>query len=219
MSKNFYKNPIFINIGILVVTAIILVGFVWLVYSKDQPKIIPPETRGKIREGVKEEVVKPVKSVFPRIGEGLSNAEYKPLTTPGQATNNNPVLNNETADWQTYKSPNSFDINYPPEMSATSEGNTTNIYYQSDSMRGLTIYTYSYQGSIENWWQTSGINDPAKFLKVDSIKLGQVAYNHYKELSGMQENHYVGYLKGKIFDVVILGISDDFAKKIIATIY
>lgn len=128
MSKDFYKNPIFIKVGILVVTAIILFSLIWLIYSKDQPKIVPPETRGKIREGVKEEIVKPIKSVFPGVGESLSNAEYKPSTTPGTATNNNPVLNNETADWQTYQNEEiGYSLKYPENWAKRETNNNNGV--------------------------------------------------------------------------------------------
>lgn len=205
MSKDFYKNPIFIKVGILVVTAIILFSLVWLIYSKDQPKIVPPETRGKIREGIKEEIVKPVKSVFPGVGESLSYAEYKPSTTTNKITSDDSVSNSETSDWQTYRNTEiGFSLKYPETYTLENINNVISITPKEDSEIGVWIYGYKTNESLDSWWRKEKQKYGANFTESKNTING-INILTAEITEGLIEKHYILSLNGNIIDILLIG--------------
>lgn len=143
--KNIILSRKFLLWAIFLVTLLIIFGLIWLIYHKDQPKIIPPETRGKIREGVKEEVVKPVQSVLPGVGNAISNAVYN--ASPHANSSNAPSSNLKTYKNEQY----GFEFSYPDRyMSETSEVGT--IIATGEAIEEIKAAQIKYQDTDFPFW-------------------------------------------------------------------
>jgi hypothetical protein len=114
----------FLYWSIFIVTVFLFVGFFWLIYHKDQPKVIPPETRGEIREGIKEEIVKPVQSVWPKGGQVLADAAFGGSTGTAITNSVSSSAVSDASAWKTYRDENlGIEFKYPEVWSLT---NVTN---------------------------------------------------------------------------------------------
>lgn len=140
--KDVFKSQRAVKITILVVTLMIVFGLVKLIYFFDQPKFIPEETRGKVREGVNEEVVKPLEKVIPPLAKAISNAAYKSPASGGQTGSSGTSGSSGTTDtsnWQTYKNDKyGYEIKYPED------------YFFTETSAGTLIASNEYRG-----WQAT----------------------------------------------------------------
>jgi hypothetical protein len=79
--KNFFSRPKVLIWGVIFISLLIIALLCWSIYTKDEPKIIPEETREDVRAGMKEAVAEPLKSVSLELGEAIENAAYVSYVT------------------------------------------------------------------------------------------------------------------------------------------
>lgn len=239
--REFFKNKRNLKIMILVTSFIILTLIIWLLYSiyaNDKPNFIPKETRGDIREGIKDTIAKPIEYIAPSLGKTILNAAHKEETEETVSNQDNPnVASDEMANWQTYKSDEyGFEVSYP-------EG-----YFIRESSNGISIidngnkdfqgeYPYigisSYGGnglSVNNWINANAqifIGDQSPSLvegfdKRTSVNLGKHNVVFF-DWSGMgMTRAYTFNRDNKIIVVTVLTADDarliDIAEKMIINI-
>lgn len=111
--KTFFSNRRNLTILISVVSFLIvavLIVLIWMIYTKDEPKVIPEDVKGKIRKGI-EDTGNAVKVVSPTVGQSIVDASFdnqpaQSSSTPGS------VSISDTSDWQTYLG-SGFKFNFP----------------------------------------------------------------------------------------------------------
>lgn len=74
--KELFSNKKFLIFSIITTTILIVVTFLALIYVKDKPAFLPEETRGEIREIIKNDVGTPIEKVVPVVGKRIIEAAY-----------------------------------------------------------------------------------------------------------------------------------------------
>lgn len=106
-----------ISVSVLIIASVI--SLIISVYTKDEPKIIPQETRGAVREGVRGGVAEPVAKIAPQIGQAIINAAYKDSPSGSDLKPTGPAGSNgapavDTSNWSVYRDEKlGFEIRYP----------------------------------------------------------------------------------------------------------
>lgn len=204
---------------IVFVSIVIILGVIWLlrdIYTEDKPNFLPKETRGEIREGIKENIAQPIAHVLPAVGDSMINAAYQETIPASDITVADP-----TVGWKTYKNDElGFEIKYPTNNIVVERSGGINIFDQKyekfqSEFSLITIDTYSMSGDINiNQWieknsgkiigeqlpeEVEGFTDRKQFkigthdgLYIDWVSMGRV-------------RDYVFTNKNKIVVVEIIG--------------
>lgn len=158
------KNKRLLVISIVAVSVLIIAGtgyFFYLIYHKDEPKFVPGDTRGEVREGIKENIAEPLADVWPAVGEPLVNAVY---TTPaGTVTTDN---------WQTYTNKDlGITLKYPGGWKAS----TNDVYEEivsSLSFWSETSYAAKKEGALPDFNFTV-YRKPTGYINIESWLLSR----------------------------------------------
>ncbi len=229
-SKNIFKlmdRKTLLLISIIVITILIIgtiICFFMAIYTKDKPDFIPKETRGSIREGIKNDIAKPLAAVIPAVGNPFYNAAFT-YKNNDSFTNSNNFDNTNSSnfkDWKTYKNEElGFELKYPEDFIVNNNSNHINIissvYKDSESeFPGISISVYNNlekETDISKWVDENKylfIGDQETFnvegfLDRKDFKIASKKGVYFDWLSMGETRNYVYIFNNKIFDLNILG--------------
>lgn len=208
------KTKKFLYWSIFIVTAFIFVGFFWLIYHKDQPKIIPPETRGEIREGIKEEIVKPIQSVWTKGGNALADAAFDAGSDEPQFGMKD-VSPLGTENWKTYYDEDWGILFKYPEDYHIDKTDIISINPIGKSDVGIWITSGPTNKNKEEWWMEESKKYDARF-EISSWQAfsGREAIKA-STAAGLGETHYIFVAREKYFDILTIG--PEALEKIVST--
>lgn len=214
--KKLFENPKVIKITIFVFTLLIIFGFLGLIYFKDEPKFIPKETRGQVREGINEDIVKPIETILPPLGKAIQEAEYKDTNAgisntssgfSGSSGNSagNTSISTSTADWKTYKNEKyGYEIKYPEGYIVDDNNITVFVSKSTNQEVGIWIYANDSNKNAKDWWESEKQKYSNKFVDTEVSLISKEAIKA-ETGEGINEIHYIIANKGKIFDILIIG--------------
>lgn len=238
--KDVFKSQRAVKITILIVTALIVLGPVKLIYFFDKPKFIPEETRGKVREGVNEDVVKPLEKVIPPLAKAIERAAYQAPASGGSGSSGGQTGSGtstvDTSNWQTYKNEKyGYELKYPEDYQINNYDSVVSIFdkkyinYQGE-FPGISIKLFDSEGIPLNDWINKhksyfiGDQDPSEvegFYKRKSFALGDNKGLFFDWESMGVIHDYVFERNNKIVMILVNPFGDDtlisIVEKIIAT--
>lgn len=227
--KEYTSNPKVIKAAIFFATLLIIFGFLGLIYFKDQPNFIPKETRGQVREGIKEEIVKPLETVLPPLGEAIKKAEYKDTSVgtsnvsssstssdSTQSSTGTTSTSTPTDNWKTYKNGKyGYEIKYPEDYVVDDNNVTVSISKGTNQEVGVWVYANDSNKNAKDWWESEKQKYSSIFVDTEVSIDGMVGIKAESN-EGMNEIHYIIANKGKVFDILIIGPAE--LEKIVKTI-
>ncbi len=189
---------------------------VWEVYTEDQPKAIPEETRKDIR-GVVHDAAQAIKKVSEPLGMKIEEAEYK-----APSANNNQT-NDETANWPVYENAEiGISLRYPPGWAVAPGENSGNLSITNRADEYSGIYFYSGTASesdVLDWWAAKIKNWDTGFGDPGETYLGGRRVLVYREVGGMQGVYYVFGVNGRYYYVGANGQGNNYVEEVINTIH
>jgi len=189
VKKHFSKRRNII-VWIIVISLTIVSLFFCLIYTKDSPAFIPEETRGEIRESIKESVAKPIKSVSLPIGEAIEDVAYD----GGDVEANEGGEVDPIKGWSTYVNEEyGFSLKYPEGWGIIrSDQGIFSIAPDEDSYSGIGLFLYPDDGiAIDEWWEDNHKDSPIISSLVEIKMIGSHKVYVFKETSGMMSSYYV----------------------------
>jgi len=176
----------YLIIGVICTSILIVAGigyFFYLVYHKDQPSFVPGETRGDIREGIKEIIAEPLANVWPSVGDAMVGAAYVAPTVQDPT--------DPTANWQTYKNEElGIEFKYP-------EGWKADIYNQNIFGNQVEMYiTVDPKNTNYELSQIAIRKYNSELFEVENAELSDVETEKTETL-------YVGSIMGKYYTLKV----------------
>jgi hypothetical protein len=133
-AKKFVVSRRTLLFSIAITTSTIVLVIIWVlgsIYIEDKPNFVPKETRGAIREGIKENIAIPLAETIPSVGVPFVESAFTASDITIGSANQASVVNSEdsTADWPTYRNTElGFEIKYPKDFVYTTGGEVGNKY-------------------------------------------------------------------------------------------
>jgi hypothetical protein len=216
----FLKTKKALLIGIIVVSVLVpLSVFVLIgsIYTKDQPKVVPPEVRKEVRGTIKEDIVEPIAKIFPGVGQPIANAAYKEPSNNVRPNLSNGINQSDpTADWKVYKDEKlGFEIKYPGSYAVDRSGDIFGVVKTDNNDLGLWFYGNSSTSEISNWWKEEKKKYGANFQEERLLINGLDVLKATTE-EGLGESHYIVKVNNGIVDILSIGGEDN--EEIISTI-
>lgn len=208
--KAFFSNRRNLTILISVVSFLIvaaLIVLIWMIYTKDEPKVIPEDVKGKIRKGI-EDTGNAVKVVSPTVGQAIVDASFD--NQPAQSTSpSTSSSTSDTSDWKTYTSSLGFSVKYPGNLesvnNSVSHGELASVGFWAKPYKGSGNGTFSdfsvvvLQGSdnVATWLGAK--NNPAG--AISDIRGAVGGWTRATEMGDPDHTIYVKTGNGKIYQI------------------
>lgn len=197
-----------ISVSVLIIASVI--SLIISVYTKDEPKIIPQETRGAVREGVKEGVAEPVAKIAPQIGQAIINAAYKDSPSGTDLKPTGPAGSNgapavDTSNWSVYRDEKlGFEIRYPEGYTVKNNNNVTSIASMTSTGVGIWIYKYETDEDANVWWANVKNSFGATF-RDENITINKLQFIKSSTEESFAEKHYILKRENNLIEIISIG--------------
>jgi len=190
LNQRTSKNPkkLWIYAGVTLVTLVIIfvIGTLWRIYHKDEPKFIPEETRKDVRGDLKENIAENLKKVWPSGGQALVDAAYGGNLSPDQAPKE---------ETRTYNNPKfQFNITVPTVIKIDEHTEETGTYLGTITFSGgsgvvydLDIFDNNELSIVDCLDTQSQVSAPITDITI--VNLGE--RNYYRAIEAGDPDHLI----------------------------